>query len=146
MGPGQDNSTTLMSDKEPIWAIPKLAPDGSNWVMFKTCFLFAMAGHDIGGHFNRSETTPLAPTYSTPDKAKWTTMDRDKNQAYLLLVRKWRHDEHVACTQLAQVVSDSLLIKIQRAGAVANMWDIITTEFNRKGRMVQVDLHQRMME
>jgi len=105
-----------------------------------------MAGCDIEGHFDRSETAPLAPTYSTSDKAKWTATDKDKNQAYLLLARKWRHDEHVARAQLAQVVSDSLLIKIQRAGAVANMWDIITTEFNRKGRMVQVDLHQRMME
>jgi len=135
-----------MSDKEPVWAIPKLAPDGSNWVMFKTCFLFAMAGCDIEGHFDQSKTTPLVPTYSTSDEAKWTTTDKDKNQAYLLLARKWRHDEHVACAQLAQVVSDSLLIKIQHAGAIADMWDIIVTEFDRKGCMVQVDLCRKMME
>jgi len=71
-------------------------------------------------------------------------MDQDRNKAYLLLVRKWKHDEDVTCAQLAQVVSDSLLIKIQCASTITNMWDIIITEFNRKGCMV--DLHQRMME
>src|SRR5882724_5435785 len=103
MGPRQDNSTTSMSDKEPVWAIPKLAPDGSNWVTFKTHFLFAMAGCDIEGHFDRSETAPLAPTYSTSDEAKWNSTDKDKNKAYLLLARKWRHNEHVTHAQLAQV-------------------------------------------
>ena len=68
-------------------------------------------------------------------------MDKNRNQAYLLLVRKWRHNEHVTCTQLAQVMSDSLLIKIQHASTVPDMWDIIITEFNMKGCMVQVDLH-----
>ena len=86
------------------------------------------------------------PTYSTSDEAKWTTTDRDKNQAYLLLVRKWRHDEHVTCAQLAQVMSDSLLIRIQHAGMVADTWNTVIMEFDQKGHMVQVDLHRRIME
>jgi len=63
------------NDKETLWAIPKLAANGSNWVTFKTHFLFTMAGHNIEGHFNRSETPPLTPTYSDPDETKWTSAD-----------------------------------------------------------------------
>ena len=67
MGPGQDNT---MTDKETLWAIPKLTSDGSNWVTFKTCFLFAMAGHNVDGHFNGSDTAPPVPTFSTLDETK----------------------------------------------------------------------------
>src|SRR5882672_4895555 len=106
MGPGQDNSN--MNDKETFWAIPKLTPDSSNWVTFKTQFLFAMAGCDLEGHFDASNPSPLAPTYSSPDENRWTMADKEKNVAYCPLARKWKHDEHVACAQLAQVISDSL--------------------------------------
>ena len=134
------------NDKETLWAIPKLAADGSNWVTFKTQFLFAMAGHDVDGHFDGSDPMPLTPTYSTSDEAKWTAVDWEKSQAYLSLARKWKHDEHIACAQLAQVMSDSLLIRIQHAGSVAIMWNTIITKFDRKGCMAQVDLCQKMME
>ena len=72
MGPSQDNT---MTDKETLWAIQKLTSNVSNWVTFKTCFLFAMASHDVNGHFDGSDTTPPAPTFSTPDETKWTTAD-----------------------------------------------------------------------
>src|SRR5882724_1886399 len=143
MGPSQDNT---MTDKEPLWAIPKLTSNGSNWVTFKTRFLFAMAGCNVNRHFDGSDTAPPAPTLSTPDETKWTTTDRDRQQTHSLAVKKWKHDKHVTHAQLAQVIPDSLLIRIQHASTVANMWQIIITEFNRKGCMVQVDLHCHMME
>ena len=119
----------------------KLATDGSNWVMFKTWFLFAMAGHDVDGHFDRSDTPPPMPTYSTLDETKWTMADHNKRQAYLSLVKRWKHDEHVTCAQLAQVMSDSLLIRIQHTGMVADMWNTVVREVDQKGHMVQVDLY-----
>ena len=95
MGPSQYNT---MTDKETLWAIPKLTSDGSNWVTFKTHFLFAMAGHNVNGHFDRSDTTPPAPTLSTLDETKWTTTDRDRQQTHSLAVKKWKHDKHIAHT------------------------------------------------
>ena len=73
MGPIQDNSN--MNNKETLLGIPKLAPDSSNWVTFKTWFLFTMAGHNLKGHFDGSDSTPPVPTYSTPDEVKWTATD-----------------------------------------------------------------------
>jgi len=38
--------------------------------------------------------------------------DKELNETYLTVTRKWQCNEKVACAQLAQVVSDSLLICI----------------------------------
>jgi len=73
------------------------------------------------------------PNYSTLEEAKWTTTEWNKNQANLLLVRKWKHDEHIACAQLTQVVSNSVLIQIQHASTLADMWKTIVGEFDHKG-------------
>jgi len=143
MFPGQDN--TNMNNKETLWAIPKLTPNSSNWVTIKTQFLFTRAGHNLEGHFDASDPTLPAPTYSTPNEERWTAADREKNLAYLPLARKWKPDKHIACAQLAQVMSDSLLIWIQHTSTVADMWKNIVAEFNHKGQMVQMDLHCRMM-
>src|SRR5882724_5363517 len=72
--------------------------------------------------------------------------DRERNEDYLQSKRKWWHNEKVACAQLAQVMSDLLLIRIQHAKSITKMWGTIVSEFNRKGLMVQVDLCQKMME
>ena len=77
---------------------------------------------------------------------RWTAEDKALNSAYLVVMRKWQHDENIAHAQLAQVVSDSLLIRIQHAKGVADMWGAIISEFDKKGHMIQVDLHRKMME
>ena len=105
-----------------------------------------MGGQDVEGHFNGSDLAPPKPTLSTTDESKWTVADIEWNEAYLRSEKKWRHDEKVVHAQLAQVVSDSLLICIQHATSVANMWRTIVSEFDRKGCMVQVNLHLKMME
>ena len=41
---------------------------------------------------------------------------------------------------------NSLLIHIQHTKSIADMWGTIVTELDKKGCMVQVDLHCKMME
>ena len=84
------------SNKDNLFTIPKLSPDGSNWVTFKTHFLFAMAGRDIEGHFDGSDSHPVQPIPSTPDQDKWTAKDRDEHQTHLQLSKKWKHNKSVA--------------------------------------------------
>ena len=68
---------------------PKLSPDGSNWITFKTHFLYAMGGRVIEGHFDRSEKPPTMLTLSSPDERNWTAKDGEQNEAYLAVMRKW---------------------------------------------------------
>jgi len=105
-----------------------------------------MGSHNVEGHFNRSEKTPTQPTLSSPDEKRWTMADKELNETYLTVTRKWQCNEKVACAQLAQVVSDSLLICIQYTTTVADMWQTMVMEFDKKGRMIQINLHCKMME
>ena len=142
MGPGQEHVT----ERDTSFSIPKLSPDGLNWVTFKTRFLYAMGSWDVEGHFDRSDLAPPKPTLSMINESKWMVADIEWNEAYLRSEKKWWHDEKVVCAQLAQVMSDSLLICIQHATSVADMWRTIISKFDRKGCMVQVNLHLKMME
>src|SRR5882724_9340984 len=129
MGPGQEH--TIKCDT--LFSIPKLSSDGLNWVTLKTHFLFTMGGHNIEGHSDRSETSPPQPTLSSLDKMRWTVADKELNNAYLVLVRKWQHDEKIAHAQLAQVMSDSLLICIQQAKGVVTCGEPLSLSSTRKG-------------
>ena len=105
-----------------------------------------MGGHNIEGHFDRSKRSSSQPTLSSPTETRWTAADKELNYTYLVVVRKWQCNEKIMHTQLTQVVSDSLLICIQHAKGNVDMWDAIVAEFDKKGCMIQVDLHQKMVE
>src|SRR5882672_1152324 len=142
MSPAQEQT----AERDTPFSVPKLSPDGSNWVTFKTRFLFTMGGRDVEGHFDGSEKAPTQPAFSSPDEKRWTTADKELNTEYLVSARKWQRDEKVARAQLAQVVLDSLLIRIQHAKSTTDMWGAVVAEFDKKGHMVQVDLRRKMME
>ena len=73
-------------------------------------------------------------------------VDKYLNETYLTAMRKWQCNEKVARAQLAQVISDSLLIRIQYTTTIADMWQTMVMEFNKKGQMIQIDLCHKMME
>jgi len=142
MGPGLDQTV----ERDTPFSIPRLSQDRSNWVTFKTHFLYAMGGCDVEGHSDGSEKTPTQPTLSSPDEKRWTMVDKYLNETYLTAMRKWQCNEKVARAQLAQVISDSLLIRIQYTTTIADMWQTMVMEFNKKGQMIQIDLCHKMME
>jgi len=111
MGPIQDNSN--WATRKPS-GISKLSPDSSNWVTFKTRFLFRMASHDLERTLQQKWPTPPIPTYRqqmSPGGPLWTWT---KTKLTYLSQRSGSHDEHIACAQLTQVVYNSLLIWIQQ--------------------------------
>ena len=55
-------------DKDNLFSVLKLLLDSSNWITFKTCFLFAMEGHNVEGHFDGSKPHLVQPTPSTQDQ------------------------------------------------------------------------------
>ena len=44
--------------------IPKLETDGSNWVIFKDCFVFAAAAADLEKHIDGMGTAPIPPAFA----------------------------------------------------------------------------------
>jgi len=78
------------TDRDSLLVVTKLATDGSNWVTFKTQFIFAMAGCNIEGHFNGSEPFPTPPTFSTMDQNKWMAEDEAKHESHLKSIKTWK--------------------------------------------------------
>ena len=85
MGPNTNSMST--TDRNSLFAVAKLSTNGSNWVTFKTKFIYAMAGCDIEGHFDRSEPFPKPPTFSTMDQNKWIAEDEAKNKSHLKSIK-----------------------------------------------------------
>src|SRR5882724_3496042 len=143
---GPNANTTYTPDRDSLFAVAKLSADGSNWVTFKTRFIYAMPGHDIEGHFDGSEPFLTPPTFSTTDQNKWTSEDEAKHESHLKSIRTWKRNQNITHVELVQAISNSLLLRIQHTGNVTDMWATIMTEHDRKGCMTQVDLCRRMME
>ena len=90
---GPNANTTYTPDRDSLFAVAKLSADGSNWVTFKTRFIYAMAGRDIEGHFDGSEPFPTPPTFSTMEQNKWTPKDEAKHESHLKSIRTWKRNE-----------------------------------------------------
>jgi len=101
---------------------------------------------NLEGHFDEATLLPRSPLTAwqmSPDGPLWT---RTKVKLTYLLQRNGSTMSTLHALNLHRLSPNSLLIQIQHASTVANMWKTIVVEFDHKGRMVQVDLCCRMME
>jgi hypothetical protein len=144
MGPA-DDMTTITKD-EPYLGVPRLAADGSNWIVFKIRLTLSMGARSVEGHLNGTAGFATVPKLSTTELVKWTAADEKAHVAYKALLEKWTHNESVARAQLGNVIGDPLLLKIYHCTSVADQWMKVKEEFEGKTCMVQVDLRRRMME
>jgi len=53
------STTTKLGDK--FLCIPKLDVSGSNWVLYKECFLWALDACGVLGHVNGTDMEPVDP-------------------------------------------------------------------------------------
>ena len=62
------------------------------------------------GHLDGSELPPTLLTPLRADPVCLTSVDKEKIEVHHVAHKKWKHDENIAWVQLAQGISDSLLI------------------------------------
>ena len=55
-------------------------------------------------------------------------------------MKEWRQGEAVVKQQIAGTIPDSLFMKIQGKGTAQEIWDGLRHDFQKKSRMVSVDL------
>jgi hypothetical protein len=93
--------------------IPKLEPDGKNWVIFRARILLATKSLGIEDHLSGKLTAP------DPDP------DADAAAEY---ARK----ENLACFGLADRLLDSLFQQVLHYDTVAEMWETLESDFTSK--------------
>jgi hypothetical protein len=105
--------------------IPKLEPDGKNWVIFRARILLATKSLGIEDHLSDELTAP------DPDP------DADAAAEY---ARK----ENLACFGLADRLLDSLFQQVLHYDTIAEMWETLESDFTSKNlSLVQADMHEK---
>ena len=123
---------------------PKLEIDGSNWVIFKDCFLFAATAAAMKGHVDGMDIV-LAPVGFSHQPGE--PLKEDQQEAlkeYQLKCTKWEMEENIVKQVLVSIIPDSFFIEVRRKETAALMWDAVKDQREKKSQMVIVDIVERV--
>jgi hypothetical protein len=157
-------STSIKLGEE-LMKVPILEVTGSNWVIYKTRFSWALDVRGLLEHIDGSAGEPSKPTIMTKKAAEGgsktgtetssgdlaaaeelTEANEKKLEEWKEKLRIWKQGEAVVKQQVAATIPDSLFMKIQGKGTAYEIWQALTKDFQNKSRMVSVDLRRRLQQ
>src|SRR5271169_7038736 len=137
-------STTNSKLLEFFTRIPKLEPDGSNWVIFKDRFLYTAAAASLKNHIDRTGKPPAPHVVVSDSFGEVTEVEAKEVKDYETALLKWETDEAIIRQAIATIIPDSLFLEVRRAETVLTMWEAVRNQRKKKSRMVTVDLRQKL--
>ena len=135
---------TKMGDE--FLRIPKLDVSGSNWVIYKERFTWALDARGIADHIDENGKEPVDPFTETIRKAEGglsAEQIKVENQ-WKKDVKEWRNGEAVAKQQIASSIPDSIFLKIRASGSAYGIWKALEDHFQKRSKMVAIDLRRRI--
>ena len=129
-----------------VATLPKLMPNGANWVTFKRRMMINIeARAHLIRHLEGRAPHPKAPA---PLKGKPTQQEEDeyeeKREKYEDAVDLWRTHDAIVKRQIIHNIPDTILIRIQNLSTAADMWDALRREFEGQTAFVQNDLWHKI--
>ena len=155
--------STSMKLGDDLMKVPKLDVSGSNWVIYKDQFTWAIDARGLLDHVDGSSWGPPMPTLgkgkvgdsskggasAEEDPAeveKLKAEDEKKLEVWREKLRVWKLGEAVVKQQIAATIPDSLFMKIRTKGTALEIWEALMKDFQNKSRMVSVDLRRRLQQ
>ena len=136
------SASAKLGDK--FMRIPKLDVSGTNWIIFKDCFIWALDAQGILDHINGTATEPAKPTFKPLAKGEVTTeqtaVQKKLEDEWKKEIKEWRQGEVIAKQQIASSIPDSLFMKMRAKGTTYDIWTELGKHFEKRSRMVSVDL------
>jgi len=127
--------------------IPRLDVAGTNWVIYKDRFLWAIDARGHLDHIDGSMNEPVDPTSEREDKERALTAAEIAAQLeWKKELKIWKQGEAIVKQQIAMTIPDSLFMKIQGKGNALEIWSSLANEFEKKSRSVAVDLQKRLQD
>ena len=121
--------------------IPKLEVSGTNWVIYKERFTWALDTRGIVDHIDGSGSEPVDPVPEAARKADKLSEEQAKlDSEWKKLTKEWKTGEAVAKQQIASSIPDSLFLKIRHHGTAALIWKALEDHFQKRSQMVAIDL------
>ncbi|OSD00474.1 hypothetical protein PYCCODRAFT_1371095, partial [Trametes coccinea BRFM310] len=130
-------SNTVKVGTDDFVRVPRLEVGGANWVLYKDRLLWAADAKGVLGHLDGTSKEPEPPRQT--GQAAAGTPDSTQTQ-YEADFAAWRKGEATAKQLVASTIPDSLFMKVRSRGTARAIWLAITAEFEKKSRMVTVDL------
>ena len=143
-----------------LMKVPHLNVAGTNWVVYKDRFTWAIDARGLLKHVDSSEEEPTrsilkGKTVGGSSKEgeaaregfevveELTVEDERGLEVWKKELRAWKLGEAVVKQQIAATIPDSLFMKIQTKGMAREIWEALK-DFQSKSRMVSVDLRRRL--
>ena len=128
-------STTLNT------TLPKLAPNGSNCLVWKTRMQGFLSLRKFANHLDDSTVPPIKPKplADNPgeEDVKRFELANEKYEEWLFTDREVKHHIHLT-------IPDSLLIKLIKCKTSSELWKAICLEHEEKTKLFQMDMSRRL--
>ena len=140
-------TTTKLGDE--FLRIPKLDVSGSNWVLYKERFFWALDARAIMmlDHVDGTGGEPTDPvSKKSREENKLTDAEKELEKEWKKELKEWKQGEAVAKQQIASSIPDSLFMKIRAKATAFEIWKELEGHFQNRSRMVSVDLRRRIQD
>lgn len=114
--------------------ILKLDLTGSNWVIFKEQFLWALDACSILDHIDGTSKEPPANPIPKEDQdsGKLTKVQGTLEVEWRKELKEWKQSEAVAKQQITSSIPDSLFMKIYSKLIVYEIWTSLKNHFQKR--------------
>ena len=125
-------TTTKLGDE--FLRIPKLDVSGSNWVIFKERFLWALDARGILDHVDETGMEPVDPI---PADVRTSGEKLSEEQKVLVNewtkeLKEWKQGDAIAKQQIASSIPDSLFMKIHSKLTARKIWAELESHFQNR--------------
>ncbi|KAJ7105548.1 hypothetical protein C8R44DRAFT_581935, partial [Mycena epipterygia] len=118
--------------------IPKCEADGTNWSVYKHRFTYAADASGLGDHLNDTYLPPVPPT--PPSSTPPSQAELDRKDTYEKALKAFKSGEAVVKQAIASTIPDAMFLRFMKAKSAALLWKNVSDEFEKKSKMVTVDL------
>ncbi|KAF9527270.1 hypothetical protein CPB83DRAFT_768658 [Crepidotus variabilis] len=146
-----------MSTKDDFLRVPKLLPNGSNWISVRDRFRWAADARGLLKHIDGgiTEPTPPTPSVTTSTAAATPAPDATTDAATLaaqemaergfeLIHNRWCNNEATIKQAIANAVPDSVFNRIKSKTTAKEVWDALVAIYEARSMMVAIDLRKRL--
>src|SRR5882762_2412625 len=151
MGPAPTSFDNMLPGASSVlFSIPNLADDGSNWVTYKERLLNVIGARGLMRYVDGRAREPLPFAISAktqlPVKANGSTTTEEEQEAQDNKIDEWHQKNALAKQHFYSMISDRLLLRVQRLPDASKIWKELCTIHEGKTELVQVDLRRRLQE
>ncbi|OSX63026.1 hypothetical protein POSPLADRAFT_1103200, partial [Postia placenta MAD-698-R-SB12] len=136
MSPTDTYEITLGSNESPVSRLPKLAEDGSNWVLFKAQFKATVSSKGLLRFLEGRNKIPIELTAPGVDS------DADENYENALDIWTGKHEAIHAL--LFQTIPETMKLRILSLPKASDAWNLVCKQYENQGEFVQMDILTRM--